>query len=214
MSEGHPLRDFDGHGIPRRGNEGRVPLAPVEPDFLKVLAAAQTGANWAVTVLFRHFNPTLMRYLRLADPGSYEDLLAEVWMSVTNAIRGFRGDEDDFRAWIYTIARNRLIDLRRKEARQPVAPVPDHELLNRTVAADPGDELTERLHAQTAVDDMVSHLPATQAKVVVLRVVDGLEVEDVARLMGRSPGWVRVNQHRGLSRLGQLMGTRLREDEQ
>jgi RNA polymerase sigma-70 factor (ECF subfamily) len=214
VSGGQPLRELEGDETPTRGSDGRVPLSPVEPEFLKVLTAAQTGANWAMTVLFRHFNPTLMRYLRLADPSSYEDLLAEVWMSVANAIGGFRGDEDAFRAWIYTIARNRLIDLRRREARQPVAPLPNDELLDGNVAADPGDELTERLHARTAVDDLVSHLPATQAKVVVLRVVDGLEVSDVARLMGRSPGWVRVNQHRALSRLGQLMGNRICDGDQ
>ena len=44
-------------------------------------------------------------------------------------------------------------------------------------------------------------LPKPQAEVVVLRVVYGLSVERVAALVGRSPGNVRILQHRALKRL-------------
>jgi RNA polymerase sigma-70 factor, ECF subfamily len=196
------------NGTPAATSGADRAVSPVTPDFPEVLEKARSGADWAMAVLFRDFNPALMRQLKMADPVAYEDLVAEVWISVLGAIGSFQGDEDDFRGWLYTIARNRLIDLRRRTARRPVSSVPDDELNNRNVQADPGEELTERLHAQKAMHRLISKLPDTHSRVVVLRVVDGLEVADVARIMGRSPGWVRVTQHRALVRLGQLMDGR------
>jgi RNA polymerase sigma-70 factor, ECF subfamily len=193
---------------PVPANKAEKPRFAREPDFSEALTAAQSGANWAMTLLYRRFNPALVRYLRVADPRSYEDLVAEVWMSVAAAIKAFRGDDDDFRAWLYTIARNRLIDFRRRAARHPIATLTDDELQSRHLTGDPGEELTERLYAQVAVHQLVSVLPATQSQVVLLRVVDGLDVADVARIMGRSPGWVRVTQHRALLHLARLLSNR------
>jgi RNA polymerase sigma-70 factor, ECF subfamily len=67
--------------------------------------------------------------------------------------------------------------------------------------ADPADEVTDRLSSQAAVDRLVAGLPAAQSEVLLLRVVGGLAVAEVAGIMGRSPGWVRVTQHRALRRL-------------
>ena len=50
----------------------------------------------------------------------------------------------------------------------------------------------------------VRSLPATQAEVVLLRVVAGLPVAEVAELLGRSPGAVRVACHRGLENLARV----------
>jgi RNA polymerase sigma-70 factor (ECF subfamily) len=52
---------------------------------------------------------------------------------------------------------------------------------------------------------LVALLPAHQAEVIVLRVVAGLDNETVARLVGRSPGAVRVAAHRGLRRMAGLL---------
>jgi RNA polymerase sigma-70 factor (ECF subfamily) len=48
---------------------------------------------------------------------------------------------------------------------------------------------------------LIATLPRFQAEVILLRVVAGLDTPAVARLVGRSPGAVRVAAHRGLRRL-------------
>jgi len=63
----------------------------------------------------------------------------------------------------------------------------------------------DRLAAQDAVDLIVANLPAEQAEVLVLRILGDLDVAHVAQLLGRTPNWVRVAQHRALRRLAQVL---------
>jgi RNA polymerase sigma-70 factor, ECF subfamily len=58
----------------------------------------------------------------------------------------------------------------------------------------------ERISAQ-AVMALLATLPPDQAEIIVLRVVAGLDNQDVARIVGKTPGAVRVAAHRGLRRL-------------
>ncbi len=51
----------------------------------------------------------------------------------------------------------------------------------------------------------ISALPPIQAEVILLRVLAGLDTEAVARIVGRSPGAVRIAAHRGLRRLAQTL---------
>ncbi len=68
--------------------------------------------------------------------------------------------------------------------------------------ADHPDELVlDRLATETVVARVVATLTHDQAEVVLLRVVGGLQVSQVAAMMGKRPGTVRVLQHRGLRRL-------------
>jgi RNA polymerase sigma-70 factor, ECF subfamily len=57
--------------------------------------------------------------------------------------------------------------------------------------------------ATAAALTAISALPPLQAEVILLRVLAGLDTEAVARIVGRSPGAVRVAAHRGLRRLAQ-----------
>ncbi len=52
---------------------------------------------------------------------------------------------------------------------------------------------------------VIGQLPHDQAEVVLLRVVAGLDVEQVARVVGKRPGAVRVLAHRGLRRLAERL---------
>jgi RNA polymerase sigma-70 factor (ECF subfamily) len=61
------------------------------------------------------------------------------------------------------------------------------------------------LDAQRAVAELTQHLSEEVAEVVVLRVVAGLSVEQVAALTGRSAGAVRVLQHRALRKLARTL---------
>jgi len=72
------------------------------------------------------------------------------------------------------------------------------------VTPDAADLAIERIGTRSAVA-LLAGLPTTQAEVILLRVVAGLDTETVAELVGRSPGAVRVAAHRGLRRLAEIV---------
>jgi RNA polymerase sigma-70 factor (ECF subfamily) len=166
--------------------------------FECVLAAAQTGAEWALTSLYRDLHPAVLRYLYSQGPADAEDLASDTWLDVARGLQRFDGDELAFRRWVFTIARRRLLDHRRASARRRTDPVPVESL--RLEAPDCADEVMAFASTRAALARLAC-LPPEQAEVVLLRVLAELEVEDVAKIVGKRPGTIRVLQHRALKRL-------------
>src|SRR5436309_14897459 len=90
--------------------------------FQELLAAAQTGTEWAVATLYREFQPALLAYLTFHEPREAEDLAAEVWRCVGEGLSRFDGTAEGLRGWIFTIARRRMIDWRRRQASRRTHP--------------------------------------------------------------------------------------------
>jgi RNA polymerase sigma-70 factor (ECF subfamily) len=159
------------------------------------------GPGSDLAALYRELQPGLLRYLRATAPGAAEDVAADVWVEVAASAHRFQGDQGAFRGWLYTIARRRVIDGHRRAGRRRT----DIVTVDRLVAfpnADRPDELAlDRIATEAAVAHVVAVLSPDQAEVVLLRVVGGLRVSQVAELLGKRPGTVRVLHHRGLRRL-------------
>jgi RNA polymerase sigma-70 factor, ECF subfamily len=172
--------------------------------FEAVLAAAQGGDEGAFSALWRDANPALLRYLRVITPEAAEDVAADTWVQVVRGLNGFRGGEAAWRAWLFTTARRRVIDDARYRARRPATPVAELPAGAGPLSPDTADLVLERLSTSAAIE-LIAALPRLQAEVILLRVVAGLDNQATARLLGRSPGAVRVAAHRGLRRLAQLL---------
>jgi RNA polymerase sigma-70 factor (ECF subfamily) len=171
-------------------------------DFPSVLAAAKTGAECAVARLYREFQPRLLRYLQAREPGDADDLASETWIAAARGLARFEGDEGDFARWLFTIASRRVTDHRRSRARRRES-VPLDEIPEPANRSDP-----TYAFEQPALEQLRAHLsrlPPAQAEVVLLRVVADLDVADVAAVMGKTPGAIRVLQHRALERLADLL---------
>ena len=174
-------------------------------EFDDVLAAAQDGAPWAVAVLWRELHPRLLRFLRGLDPAAAEDVESDTWLVAARDLSNFRGNDKQFSAWMFTIARNRLIDWRRREARRRSVAVTPEILGEHPAEDDPAVTAVDVLRADAAVALVRASLPRHQAEVILLRVLAGLDVDEVASIVGKRPGNVRVLQHRGLRRLAEYM---------
>ncbi|MGH3399337.1 MAG: RNA polymerase sigma factor [Streptosporangiaceae bacterium] len=164
------------------------------------LAEAQCGDEDAFACLFRDVQPALLRYLRITAPGAADDVASETWLQVVAGLAGFSGGEGAFRAWLFTIARHRAIDWGRSQARRRTVPLAESDSAERLTVPDAAEAAMERISTR-AVLARVSTLPADQAEIILLRVVAGLDATEVARIVGKSPGAVRVAAHRGLRRL-------------
>jgi RNA polymerase sigma-70 factor (ECF subfamily) len=168
-------------------------------DFSGTLQGAQRGDEEAFARLWREFHPGLLRYLRIKASPAAEDIAADIWVRVLRALPGFEGDEQGFRGWLYTTARNRLTDWYRSGERR-IDVIEHASLVVMPSATNVEEEAAERSGTDRAVA-MIGELPPEQAEAVMLRIVVGMDVARVAELMGRTPGSVRVLCHRGLKRL-------------
>ncbi|MEO8518333.1 MAG: RNA polymerase sigma factor [Dermatophilaceae bacterium] len=175
-------------------------------EFGGVLARAQSGDEAAFACLWLDVNPALVRYLRVFSGEVDEDVAAETWVTVVRGLARFRGDEMAWRGWVFTTARRRAVDEGRKRARRRTAVASEPGDPAGAFAPDPAQSVLEDLDTEAALA-LVSRLAPLQAEVIVLRVIAGMDVESVARLVGRRPGAVRVAAHRGLRRLAQIMAT-------
>jgi RNA polymerase sigma-70 factor (ECF subfamily) len=189
-----------------------VRLGPVmlKQGFDETLDRARSGDEHSFARIYGDVQPALLRYSQAHAPRLAEDITAEVWLQVTRALYRFVGDEQAFRAWIFSIARNKIIDQARQQARRPTLLFVGTEEIKgnghnaRDAAEDYEDDEATR-HALA----LVRTLPSAQAEVILLRVIAGLDPAYVARLLGKTPGAVRVLLHRGLRRLSRMLSEQL-----
>jgi RNA polymerase sigma-70 factor, ECF subfamily len=174
-------------------------------DFPRLIAAARQGEEAAFTTLFRSVQPLLLRYLRTVGRDLADDVAAETWLSVVRGLGRFRGDEDGFRAWVFTIARARLVDARRSTGRVPVPVDAQAELEGRPGSADVETAVHELMSTEAALE-LIGRLPPDQAEAVLLRHLVGLDVAHAAQVLGKRPGAVRIATMRGLQRLRSILG--------
>jgi RNA polymerase sigma-70 factor (ECF subfamily) len=171
----------------------------MRPDgFASVLRAAQRGDDWAFERLYRDLAPAVAGYLRVQSARDPDGLTGDVFLGVFRGIAGYVGDEQGFRSWVFTIAHRRLIDDRRRSGRAPLlAPLSEAAgVSGGNVEADVLEQL-----ASDRVRALCARLRGDQRDVLLLRLVAGMTVDEVAILLGKSVGATKALQRRGLAAL-------------
>ena len=163
------------------------------------LARACAGDEAGFLELWRSFQPRLLRFLRVVGCADPDDVASETWLQVVRDLHKFTGGQDEFRRWLFTIGRNRTIDAARARSRRPVTQM----TVGLDIPADGQlveDQVLDGISVQGAIA-LLAKLSSDQAEAVALRVIAGLETPDVARILGKSAGAVRIALHRGLKTL-------------
>lgn len=168
-----------------------------EATFSRLMAAAQQGDKAAYRVLLTEAGVWLERYFRRRVPaGDLEDLVQEVLMSM----HGKRSTWDPGRAflpWLAAIARYRWVDHLRRFYRHAADPL-DEERVGGAREADV-------LEAQVSLERLLAKLSRKQAQAIELVKIEGLSIAEAARRCGQSESLIKVNVHRGLKKLSQLV---------
>ncbi|RSM56850.1 RNA polymerase subunit sigma-70 [Kibdelosporangium aridum] len=174
-------------------------------DLAAALSAAQRGSEDAFRVLYRSVQPVLLRYVRVLVGEDAEDVASEAWLQIARDLASFRGDGDGFRGWATTIARHRAMDHLRRVRRRPVVAGPVEDLPEWSGSEDTAESAVAAVGTDAALA-LIARLPRDQAEAVLLRVVVGLDVKAVARVLGKRPGAVRTAAYRGLRKLADYLG--------
>ncbi|HEX5614985.1 MAG TPA: RNA polymerase sigma factor [Acidimicrobiia bacterium] len=167
--------------------------------FDDLLLAAVGGSEVAHAELFRALAPAVAGYLRARGSEDPDGLANEVFLRAFRVLHTFRGDASRFRSWIFTIARNCLIDERRRAARRPQVVVLPHTE-SPDLAPDAETEALARL-AHERVAELLAGVSEDQRDVLLLRIVADLSVEQTAEVLGKSREAVKALTRRGLAAL-------------
>lgn len=171
-------------------------------DFSSVLAEAQSGSHPAFEKLFSAYAGAVTGYARMQGMADPEDTASETFISVLQSIRSFSGDEAAFRSWLFTITHRRIIDQRRRDSRR-LHVVRDEPRDQRSDDDTEGEVLgaasTER------VRQLCNQLVPDQRDVLLLRLVGGLTIDEIAAQIDKTPGAVKALQRRGLGALRRIL---------
>src|SRR5215211_5936741 len=168
-----------------------------------LVARAKSGDHAAVTQIYEIYGPMLFRFIlsRVSDPDLAEDLRAEVFVRMLEGLPSYEDRGWPFSAWLFRIARDRIVDMRRRDRRRPVVQLDQH-------LPSPGRVEDEaELHVlRDTVDSLIERLTPDQQTVIRMRFKQQLPIETVARHLQRSPAAVKALQARGIQMLGELIG--------
>lgn len=153
----------------------------------------------AARALIRSLSPALYRFLsnQASTRDEAEDLLQEAWLRIHKARHTYRQDEPVL-PWIYAIARHVRVDGYRRRRR----------ISQREVRTDVVPERATSEPLTTRVPDfevLMSYLPENQREVVTLLKVEGLSLEEVARVTASTVGAVKQKAHRAYKRLREIL---------
>ncbi|MDO8616066.1 MAG: sigma-70 family RNA polymerase sigma factor [Dehalococcoidia bacterium] len=180
--------------------EGTNPEVAAEWQLVR---RAQSYEEDALQQLYQTYYPKIYSYafLQMGDVQAAEDLASDVMLKMIESIRTYRFRGLPFGAWIFRIARNRLIDLHRRRRRR--GEVDLSETL-ASVLASP-QALAERALERGQLQVALKHLTDEQRQVIVLKFIQGFDNRSVGRIMGRSEGAIKSLQHRALRALRRLL---------
>lgn len=189
---------FKGRSHPAH-TEAPTPVADASEEALLEAAAQYDEA--ALGELYDRYEAKIFNYIyrRTGDETLAEDLTAQVFLKMLEAIRDRKAWRSSFSGWLYRIAHNLVIDHYRRKGRQgtvdieEAAPVASQEAPIDTAVEQSLD--IERLRAA------IRRLTDEQAEVVSLRFLEGYSISEVAKLMDRSEGAIKALQYRAVATL-------------
>ncbi len=177
--------------------------ATYHPAEIARLVEKASGGNFsAFGELYSIYLDQIYRYVfyQVRDRMTAEDITEEVFIKAWKAIGTCKGKEKTFLSWLYRIAHNHLINtLRGMKKATSIEKDNLVEVIASKSEVEEGIEHQELLEAITC-------LPKNQKQVIILKFIEGLDNREIAKIMGKNEGAIRISQMRALAALRGKLG--------
>ena len=173
------------------------------PDEARLVHRAKSGDSEAFAQLYDAYVERVYRYIlfRVSENVTTEDLVSQVFLKAWQSLDRYKIGSSPFIAWLYTIARNLVIDYHR--AKKEMFPLEDARALP-SERQSPHEEVEIRFDLQ-AMRDGLQSLTGDQQQVLILKYIAGLPNENIAKIMNKQEGTIRGLQMRALRTLSKYM---------
>ncbi len=172
-------------------------------DESALLNRAREYDQAAIAEIYDRYSLRIYNYVyhRLGNAHLAEDLTANVFLRMLEAIRSSRAWQTSFSGWLYRIAHNLVVDYFRA-GQQDEVPLEEWPIPSREHPAD----IAERSLTQQRLRSAVGQLTGEQNLVITLKFLEGMSNAEVARVLGKSEGAVKSLQFRALASLRRMIG--------
>ena len=173
-----------------------------DEDLKLILQKAQNGDQEAFGLIYNHFAEKIYRfiYFRVSHKEVAEDVLADTFVKGWQKINQINTPAA-LSAWLYQIAKNNIIDYYRVK-KETVALEEVEQFLEDEV--NPVDTVNLNIQQQKLLE-LLTILPDDQQQVIKYKFFEDLSNEEIAYVLGKTEGAIRVLQHRAIIKLKELV---------
>lgn len=160
----------------------------------------------AYAKLYDYYVERIFRFIlfKVSSQEVAEDLTSEVFLKTWEYINTTKKKIENLNALLYKIARNTVVDYYRKKKQEALRT--DEEIMkNIQDARNMEAETNERLELQ-ALEKHLMKLKDIYREVIILRFVEDFSISEIAEMLDRGKGNVRVLLHRALEALKEIAG--------
>ncbi len=171
-----------------------------------LIEKAIKGEASAFGLLYDKYQPQIYRfiYLKVGLREEAEDLTHQVFLKSWQNIENFNFQGFPFSSWLYSVARHQVIDFYRTKKTSIVL-----EEIVELKTNDPSAE--EALDSEVILEKVkkaIAQLGDEQQDVIILRFIEDFSLQEVASILDKTEGAVKLLQHRGIKNLRKILNSK------
>lgn len=173
-------------------------------DEQSLISQAQNGQREAFGQLYDHYSAPIYRFvaLKVGSKEEAEDLTHETFLSAWQNLKNYKHQGFPFSSWLYQIARNKVIDHYRTKKQYTSFENLDEDILKIVGVVENNLEVSL---AMDQVKQAIAQLGQEQQDVIIMKFVEDLPNEEIAKALNKSEGAVRLLQHRAVQNLKEIL---------
>lgn len=176
-----------------------------EENLEKLIEEAKNGDAEALGRLYDLFVDKIYGYVhyKVGNEEEAKDLTENIFLKVLEKIKYYRGGRSSFAAWLFTIARNLIINYYKERSRSQTVSL--NTLSEKQSKIETPEEAALKTFSQEMVYQALSQLTEEQQQVIVLRFFSNFSNREIGEIIDKSEGAVKSLQHRALKSLYRIL---------